>query len=154
MRGCPPVERTLFHSRGERVSALVTLSVRGIEDWDMIHGTYNTERFNEAAQEMLINSGLVPLFKHVLMDNASIHTASFEAAIQAAGGRVWRMPPYSAARLSPLDNGGFGLVVRYLQQHARELAHLTMMEALDHALRHCCNPAAARYCFYNCGYTY
>jgi transposase len=153
-RGCPPIERHLLHHRDQRVSALVAMSVRGMEDWRFTAGTYDTERFEDAAREILIDSGLVPIFPNVLMDNASIHKQSFEDEIAAAGGRVWRVPPYSASSTSPLDNGGFGLVVRYLHFHAHELAHLPMVQALDIALRQCCSPAAARYCFYNCGYKY
>jgi len=95
---------------------------------------------------------LVQKFPAVLADNARIHTADFDERVKAAGGRVWRIPPYCAPKLSPLDNGAVGILVRYMHVHAAELAHLPVHVAIDKALRKCCSPEAARWCFYNCRY--
>ena len=118
---CPPnlnQNYNLRHSRDERVSALCLFSHRGFEDWRFTLGTYNADVFDEAMEEMLFKprpGGLGPLlhdFPVILMDNAKIHTAAFEHKVHMASGgrtRVMRIPPYLAPKLSPLDNGGFGL---------------------------------------------
>ena len=36
------------------------MTVRGMEDWRMTFGTYDANRFNQAAKEILVDSGLVP----------------------------------------------------------------------------------------------
>ena len=87
------------------------------------------------------------------MDNASIHTDRFESMIEEIGGRVWRMPPLCVQALA-LDNGGFGLLTRYMSANADELSRMSVPEAMGKALRACCSPNAARWCFYNCGYNY
>lgn len=87
--------------------------------------------------------GVRPLlldFPVILMDNATIHTAAFEQKVYAASGgrtRVMRIPPYLAPRLSPLDNGGFGLSARHVHLWSLQLA-----ATVPHSWRHCCPPFA------------
>ena len=163
-RGGPVVERDIPFLRDQRVSLLCALTPFGFADWRWTRGTFNSELFMQAIDEMLLQpspNGAPPLiqtFPHVIIDNASYHTQAFDDAIAAAGGKVWRMPPYTASRLSPLDNGGFGLLSRCLHVHAGWLSLEPLPKALDWALRHCMprNPdgsnPSARYCFHNCGF--
>ena len=58
---------------------------------------------------------------------------------------------YCAAGLSPLDNGAFGLVTRYLELNARRLEQGSLEDALDEAFGSV-STAAARWCFHRCGY--
>lgn len=128
-RGLTPVQTDIEHRRDERVSALCMFSHRGFEDWRFTFGTYNAAVFDEAVEEMLFKprpGGLPPLllaFPVILMDNARIHTVAFEQKVRAASGgrtRVMRIPPYLASRLSPLDNGGFGLYARHVDLWSRQ----------------------------------
>ena len=157
-RGSAPIERNVPHYRGQRISALCVFTHRGFEDWRFTEGTYDAEAFDHAMDHMVLQPtgplGL-PLLQHfpaVLMDNATIHAAAFDERIRAAGGKVWRIPPYCATSLSPLDNGAFGLLTRYLDIHAARLAPMSVPDALSDALRNCCPPASARWCFHNCKY--
>lgn len=164
-RGCPPVQGYLPHYRDQRVSALCAFSSNGFEDWRMLcGGNFTTQLFDAACDAMLLQpppppaaAGTPPLvarFKCILIDNASIHTQSFEDAVAAAGtgAKVWRIPPYCAPFLSPLDNGAFGLATRFMTVNAAWLMHHSMTDALDYTFRNCCSPAGARWCFYNCNY--
>ena len=145
-RSNAPVQTDVGHSRDERVSALCLFSHRGFEDWRFTLGTYNADVFDEAMEEMLFKprpGGVRPLlhdFPVILMDNAKIHTAAFEQKVHAASGgrtRVMRIPPYLAPRLSPLDNGGFGLSARHVHSWSLQLA-----TTVPHSWRHCCPPFA------------
>ena len=147
-RGSAPIERNVPHYRDQRISALVVFSARGFEDWRFTEGTYNTVAFDEAIDQMVLQPTgplglpLVPHFPVVLIDNATIHSAAFDERIKAAGGKVWRIPPYCAPSLSPLDNGAFGLLTRYLHIHALRLTPMSVPDAVSDALRNCCPPRA------------
>ena len=53
----------------------------------------------------------------LIMDNASIHhCAELLPLVNSAGGILLYTPPY-CFECTPLDNGAFGWVKRYLQQH-------------------------------------
>ena len=116
----------------------------------MTYGTFNSETFMTAADHLL-QSGLLQRYPHAIIDGASYHPQAFDDAVEAAGGRVWRLPAYSASQLSPLDNGAFGTLTRYLHTHAGRLSRRPIHEAFDEALRECLGPAGARWCFHNCG---
>ena len=54
----------------------------------------------------------------VIMDNASIHKSRrLRRMIERRGGRLLFTPPYAFDR-TPLDNGAFGLVVRFLKNNS------------------------------------
>ena len=84
--------------------------------------------------------------------HATPRRPSFAPQVALRGGRVRRIPPYAASKFSPLDNGAFGLSLRFMEHNAATLINMPMMDALDYTLRRCCSDGAARYCFYNCGY--
>jgi hypothetical protein len=119
VRGCPGVEGAISYRRGDRWSALCIFSPRGFEDWRLIEGNFDAELFTRACGQMLLPAGppgvppLVRQFKATLMDNASIHTDALQNAINTVNPhhKVIRIPPYSATKLSPLDNGAFGCLV-------------------------------------------
>ena len=78
---------------------------------------------------------LVRQYPIIVLDNAKVHkSAKFEEMVRRAGGIVIFTPPY-AFTLTPLDNGAFGLVVRYLQRWQSLLAHMSVEQRLDHAFR-------------------
>ena len=71
--------------------------------------------------------------------------------IGSAGGGVKFLPPY-CWDLSPLDNGAFGMVVRWMAANRERLVQLPLERALDLAFTHAVNRAGAHVCFRNCGY--
>ena len=87
----------------------------------------------------------------VILDNARIHKdPGFVREVNAAGGIVRFLPPY-CFDLTPLDNGAFGMVKRYLQKHAWLVERVGIEHALDAAFRSV-SSTDAHYCFRNCGY--
>jgi len=88
----------------------------------------------------------------VILDNARIHKdPGFVREVNAAGGIVRFLPPY-CFDLTPLDNGAFGMVKRYLQKHAWLVEKVGIEHALDRAFRKMRGGKIGRYCFRNCGY--
>ena len=94
----------------------------------------------------------------VILDNASIHHQhAFDALMAQAGVLVYYTPPY-CFDCTPLDNGAFGMVRRYLQRDKARIfgaggnGQVPMDMALDAAFRSV-KRRGARYCFRNCGYT-
>ena len=90
----------------------------------------------------------------VVLDNASIHRSfAFVHACNLRGAIVLYTPPY-CWNLTPLDNGAFGLVKKWLQHHERSIIHhsLTITQALDMAFTYAVTPDGARHCFHKCGY--
>lgn len=98
----------------------------------------------------------------VVLDNASIHKCyEFVRAVNWRGGIVLYLPPY-CFDLTPLDNGAFGCVRRWLQRHARWVESVGVQEGLDCAFERFSGVhartreeresarALARHCFRNC----
>lgn len=50
IRGCAPIAANALHPRGARYSSLCAFDVNGFVDWEHTDGTYNMERFLEAAE--------------------------------------------------------------------------------------------------------
>lgn len=161
-RGCPPVQRHLPYLRGTRLSALCAFTAdRAFIDWRFMEGTFTAELIDVSLDQMLLQPRphgeppLVQQYRVVLWDNASTHSDDIEQRINNANPghcRVVRMPAYSAAQLSPLDNGGFGLMDRYMHVHAQRLAGRCMADVFHETLVNCCDSDGARYCFRNCKY--
>jgi hypothetical protein len=87
----------------------------------------------------------------VVLDNASIHKSRrFARMVRRAGGIVRFTPPY-AYDCSLLDNGAFGLVVRFLKRRGKLVERVGLQRGLDAAFKRI-GRRAARYCFHNCGY--
>ena len=85
------------------------------------------------------------------MDNASIHHCpELLPLCNAAGVILLYTPPY-CFDCTPLDNGAFGWVKRYLQKHAGTFAYTSLELALDMAFRRV-RPRHARSFFRNCVY--
>jgi hypothetical protein len=145
-----------FPNRGARVSALALLSTRGFEDWRYDNGNFCSVSFVQAMRDMLLTprangTKLADDFAVLLLDNASIHHKDAEF-IRELGLyiRVLFIPPY-CYHLSPLDNGAFGWVVRFLQANNNAYGHQSIRVGLDAAFL-AMQPATARYCFHNCKY--
>ena len=87
----------------------------------------------------------------VILDNAIIHhTHEFVSRVNECGGMVLYTPPY-CFDCTPLDNGAFGFVKRYLQKHAQVLESVPLERALDKAFESV-GKKKARYCFRLCQY--
>ena len=87
----------------------------------------------------------------VILDNASIHHSfDFVRRVNECGGMVLYTPPY-CFDCTPLDNGAFGLVKRYLEKHDDIFDQVSMEKALDKAFESV-RKKDARYCFRVCMY--
>ena len=85
------------------------------------------------------------------MDNASIHKSRrLRRMIELRGGRLLFTPPYAFDR-TPLDNGAFWLVVRFLKKHSRLIERTGLCAGLNEAFRSI-RRKQAKYCFRNCDY--
>ena len=148
--GNRPIQDLTFDTRTERVSALCAFSVHGFQDWRFVSGTFNSQRFLEAAEDMVVP--LVAKYPIVVLDNASIHkSAEFKDMIEQAGGIVIFTPPY-CWDTTPLDNGAFGWVRRWLQHNEESCAMVGLERALARAFL-AVTPKMARSFYRNCGYS-
>ena len=148
--GESPIAENGLYPRGKRISSLCSFDITGFVDWVHTDGTYNRQRFRVAARHAVVRHvrpGTV-----VILDNARIHKdPGFVREVNAAGGIVRFLPPY-CFDLTPLDNGAFGMVKRYLQKHAWLVEEVGIEHALDRAFRKMGGGKIGRYCFRNCGY--
>tara|TARA_B110000046_G_C12928693_1_gene370473 strand:+ start:235 stop:825 length:591 start_codon:yes stop_codon:yes gene_type:complete len=144
---------------GGRVSALNLFSVKGFLNWRYCSGTYDSTRWCNAMRDMLLTqradgSRLADDYKVLIIDRASIHTST-ESSQFIEHLRLFievkLIPTKCAMRRSPLDNGGYGWVVRFLQMNNMFYAHLPIENGL-HAAFSSMSEAAARHCYHNCNY--
>ena len=85
----------------------------------------------------------------VILDNATIHHChEFVLRVNQLGGMVLYTPPY-CFDCSPLDNGAFGRVKQYLQEHSDLFNHVSLELALDEAFKSV-KPRHARRYFRQC----
>ena len=129
---CSAHDQHLSH-KVTRMSALCLYTVEnGFTDWAFTSGNYNKDYFLQVTTEYFTDwRGIrrppmsLPHIKPgqrrcclILLDNASIHHChEFDKRVTAIPGASVRfIPPYCHA-LSPLDNGAFGALVRWLQRH-------------------------------------
>lgn len=147
----------VYLTRGNRVSSLTFFSMRGFEDWRHTEGTYDLPTFQAAVDDMLLTqkvayggSTLASRFKVLIMDRASIHK-NLEFLLKLnLHIRVMLIPP-QAHKFSPLDNGAYGWVVRFLRAHDTIYGRRPIAEGLDAAFTQM-PEAAARMCYANCAY--
>ena len=91
------------------------------------------------------------------MDNSRTHDKDeVRAIVQSFGLEAIFLPPY-AFKLTPLDNGAFGKVVRYLRGRRNKVLTEAVIDsdvraALDDAFLNAVGPADALECMANCGY--
>jgi len=154
LRGYPPVGQSSLMDRGDRLSALCSFGKHGFVAWEYTPGTFNRERFLTAAESVVLDQvNVYPGPRSVvLIDNASIHkTMDFVNQVNLRGGIVLFTPPY-CWDLTPLDNGAFGAVKRFLQSRMILIRDndIDTAIALDTAFREAVNPAFARRCWYQC----
>ncbi len=99
LRGRPAVNHSLL-IRGERISAIACISLRGILDVKTVKGTSNGDTFYDFVQEHLIPhlmpfNGFNP-HSVVVLDNCSIHhIAEVKTMLEEIGVLVHFLPPYS-----------------------------------------------------------
>ena len=106
VRGKPAKSQKLL-VRGERISVIAFMSMRGLLDCKVIHGTVDGDRFYD-----FVNSHLLPQLQPyngsnphsvVVLDNASIHHVDEAVkAIEDVGAIVHFLPPYSPD-LNPIE---------------------------------------------------
>ena len=134
----------------------MSLNIHGFVAWEHTNGTFNREAFEDAAQRVVLQHvGMFPGPNSVvLIDNASIHKSLwFISQVNMRGGIVVFTPPY-CWDLTPLDNGAFGGVKRWLQQHGSYMTQLGMStsQMLDQAFTHAIDQRWVPYFFDKCGY--
>lgn len=154
--GLPVYDRDLVLTRGTTVSCLTYFSTRGFEDWTFTRNTFNAQLWQEATSTMLMTpkpelngETLASQFDALLLDNAKIHKQPEFLQKLNSHIKVLFIPPY-CYHLSPLDNGAYGYVVRYLRQHAQHYARMPIQEALSDVFENHFSDSTARMCFYNC----
>ena len=89
-------------------------------------------------------------FACLIKDNASIHKEPTFLHKLKSHIQVKFIPAY-CFHLSPLDNGAYGLVVRWLKANAHRYGHEPIEQQLSRAFR-AVTGDQARWCFHNCRY--
>ena len=95
-----PLKSQVLHIRGERVSAIACMSMNGLLDVQVLHGTTDGETCYDFVQTHLLPH-LLPFngencHSVVIMDNCSIHhIPEVTQSINAVGSLVEFLPPYS-----------------------------------------------------------
>ena len=153
-----------------RISALCLYTVEnGFTDWAFTPGNYNKDYFLQVTTEQFTDwrgvlrpPMLLPHIKPaegrcccILLDNATIHHChEFDKRVIAVRGAIVRfIPPYCHA-LSPLDNGAFGALVRWLQGHYDYVRQVGIAQAMEDGFHYLNGDGGslARGCFRNCKY--
>ena len=99
LRGKPAKSHKII-SRGRHVSAIAMMSMNGILDVDIVHGSVNGEVFCDFVEKFLVPH-LLPYNGHnphsvIILDNCSIHYCQDALQmIQQVGALVHFLPPYS-----------------------------------------------------------
>lgn len=160
LRGKPPIGASGLKQRGERISTLCSFDVDGFVAWQYTGGTYNRETWSEAAEDVILPhvapQGPGGPRSVVLLDNASIHKSRrFLHACNMRGAIVLFTTPYCWDQ-TPLDNGGFGAVVLWLQARSTDIKELglSVRQALNLAFGPdgaVCGASARRF-FAQCGW--
>ena len=90
--------------RSKRWSILPALGINGFLHFEVYHGSYNTDRFNDFVERLLEKMNPFPLPRSVLvLDNARIHHSDeLQAMCAAKGVRIEYLPPYSP-HLNPIE---------------------------------------------------
>jgi len=143
-------------TRGGRTSALTYFSVDGFEDWRFTDNTFDAATFRACTDDMLLTprrdgTTLASKFRVLLLDRATQHTCDPDWLEKLRLHIEVRFIPAHRHELSPLDNGAYGWVVRFLQTHNVLYAHQDIREGLQAAFSYM-PQEAARHCFYNCRY--
>lgn len=146
---CVSQDEMLDH-RKTRVSALCLYTIYGgFLDWALTEGTFTKEYFNHVTTENFDdwrgNLRGPMLTSHIdaarrkccciLLDNATIHHShEFVSRVVQHRAVVRYIPPYCWF-LSPLDNGAFGALVRWLRQNYYYVQRIGIKEALEVGMR-------------------
>lgn len=136
MRGEPAVASKLL-VRGQRVSAIVAMSLSGIIDFHTSTTTVNADKFRHFVDDALTPylqpfNGINPN-SVVILDNASIHhSENVVDTIQQTGALVQFLPPYSPD-MNPIENA-FSKVKSILKDNEELWADFDTETALTAAL--------------------
>ena len=147
LRGITPVTHHLL-SYGERISAIGTVSTRGVEDVYLVEGSVDGDMFLRFVERSLLD--IIQPFDGtnsisvVILDNASIHHVDEVCSLISATGALIRfLPPYSPD-LNPIEEV-FSKVKSYLidNEIAYKTTHnprLIILEAFASVTtQDCCN---------------
>ena len=152
-RGIKAVDSRGYVPRSYSCSSLCGFDVNGFVNWYTIRNTFNRKAFLAACERTVfpyITSFPGPR-SVVILDNAKIHHChEFVQRVNQCGGMVLFTPPY-CFDCTPLDNGAFGLVKRYLQKHTDLFDSVPLERALDEAFKSVTH-GDARFCFRQCNY--
>ena len=154
LRGFRPIDRRGFAPRGERCSSMCSFDINGFVNWYTIrNANFNAQRFLESCEHCVFPY-ITPFpgpRSVVILDNASPHKSfEFVRRVNELGGMVLFTPPY-CFDCTPLDNGAFGMVKRYLRKRDYLFRRMSLERALDLAFDHIDGRRALR-CFRNCEY--
>jgi len=162
LRGLSPIDHRGFAPRGEHCSSMCSFDIDGFVNWYTIrNAAFNSQRFLDAC-EYCVYPYITPFpgpRSVVILDNATPHKCyAFVRRVNELGGMVLFTPPY-CFDCTPLDNGAFGLVKRYLQKHGGDIfREMKLEEALDMAFERLDGRVTRRggerafACFRACGY--
>lgn len=152
LRGRAPVGQRLIdkipHGHWKTTTLIAALGIEGMRCSTVVDGAVNADVFEAFVEQVLVpqlRSGDV-----VVMDNLSSHKrARTRQLIEAAGGRVLFLPPYSPD-LNPIEMvfAKIKQILRSLACRTSEALWQTMQSVLDQI-----TPSDAANCFRHCGYT-
>jgi transposase len=99
-----PCRVKLSGKKSKRWSILPALGIGGFLYWEIYHGSYNADRFNDFIERLLPKMTPFPGPRSVLLlDNARTHHNTYLAPICAAAGvQLLYLPPYSPD-LNPIE---------------------------------------------------
>jgi DDE superfamily endonuclease len=100
----------LVGGRSRRWSILPAIGINGYLDYDIYHGSFNTERFNNFIRHLLSKMEAYPGPRSVLvMDNHTCHhSIELKSMCEEAGVIIEYLPPYSPD-YSPIEQSFHGM---------------------------------------------
>ena len=139
--------------RSSRWSILLVIGINGYLEFEIFHGSFTSERFENFIVKLLPKMNRFPLPRSVLvMDNVATHHSPYVKQIcEAAGVRIEYIPPYSPD-LSPIEES-FSALKAWMRRNRKigqEL--LSFYELFLHlAIAQCNFKLTARNLFRACG---
>ena len=153
LRGMPCRVRTPGR-RSTRWSILPAITTDGILDYEVFHGSYTAERFNDFVTRVLDQMNAYPAPRSVLLlDNASIHhSAEFRLLCEAKGVRYEYLPPYSPD-LNPIEMMFNELKAWMRRERELSYEYAEWFEGFIHlGMSLICSPATVRGYYREAGY--
>jgi transposase len=145
LRGLP-CKVVCSNRRSTRWSILPAMGLNGYLDYEIVHGSFTTERFNLFVRQLLSKMNPFPGPRSVLvLDNAKVHhSADLIAMCEEAGVRLEYLPPYSPD-FNAIEESFSALKAWMRRNRALVSAFDPFFEGYMHlAVQMTCNAQAAR----------